>query len=127
MKIIVHLSPDIEATILVGSSGSTEPVPSSSSWSPSWPTIAQYFIMSTMLENQQLIKLVLLPLCSSSSSSSSSIDGNQESSPSLYNKYILRHGDGYATIIQVTWATDDNDDDYDDNDDDVHNFVQATR
>lgn len=129
MKIIVHLSPDIEATILVGSSGSTEPVPSSSSWTPSWPMIAQYFIMSTMLENQQLIKLVLLPLCSSSSSSTS-IDGNQESSPSLYTKYILRHGDGYATIILVTWAvetttTDDNDDDDDDNDDDVHNFVQA--
>ena len=105
MKIIVHLSPDIEATILVGSSGGTEPVPSCSSWSSSWPTIAQYFIMSTMLENQQLIQLVLLPLCSSSSYLSSSIDGkNQQSSSSLHTKYILRYGDGYATLILVNWA-----------------------
>lgn len=135
MKIIIHLTLDTEATIFVGSrsSNSTDPVPSSSSsWSSSWPMIAKFFIMS-MLENQQLIKLVLLPLCSSSSSI---YNGNQELSPSLYTKYILRFGDGHATIILVTWAvetttnndggtTDDNDKDDDDNDEDVHNFVQA--
>ena len=48
MKIIVHLSSDTEITLSVGSA--------ETSWS--WPMLSQYFIVTSLVEHSQLMKLL---------------------------------------------------------------------
>ena len=82
MKIIVHLSPDTEITLSVGSA--------ETSWS--WSMLTQYFIVTTMVEHSQLMKLLRSLI---------SVNDDDEHQPTAYR---FRHGEGYSTVIYPTWA-----------------------